>query len=83
VNAHLSPFLVDQQTVLSGALTTVQASNEMLLATITSQKAEMEALIAGLEAVVRDLEKSATMLQGEDVQVLSGDVRMIEEELAG
>jgi hypothetical protein len=43
----------------------------------------MEALVAGLEAVVRDLEQSAEMLQGEDVQGLSGDVRMIEEELAG
>jgi kinetochore protein NNF1 len=83
VNAHLSPFLIDQQTALSGALTTIQASNETLVATITSQRAEMEALVAGLEAVVRDLEKSSEMLQGDDVQGLSGDVRMIEEELAG
>jgi kinetochore protein NNF1 len=83
VNAHLSPFLIDQQTALSGALTTIQTSNETLVATITSQAAEMEALVAGLEAVVRDLEQSAEMLQGEDVQGLSGDVRMIEEELAG
>ncbi|TID26712.1 Beta-catenin-like protein 1 [Venturia nashicola] len=82
LNAHLSPFLIDQQTTLSSALATIQTSNETLVATITSQRAEMEALVAGLEAVVKDLEKSADMLQSDDVQGLSGDVRMIEQELA-
>lgn len=82
LNAHLSPFLVDQQTALNSALRTVQTSNETLVATITGQRAEMEALVAGLEAVVKDLEKSADMLQGDDVQGLSGDVRTIEEEMA-
>lgn len=83
LNAHLSPFLIDQQTALSGALSMIQSNNETLVATITSQRVEMENLVAGLEAVVRDLEKSAEMLQSDDVQGLSGDVRMIEAELAG
>jgi kinetochore protein NNF1 len=83
VNAHLLPFMVDQQTALTGALSTLQASNETLVATITAQRAEMEALVSGLEAVVRDLEKSAEMLQGEEVAGLGSEVRMMEEELAG
>jgi kinetochore protein NNF1 len=83
VNAHLSPFLIDQQTALSAALSSIQSSNETLVTTISAQREEMEALMRGLEAVVADLESSAAMLQAEDVQNLSGDVRMIEDELTG
>lgn len=62
---------------------TLQSKNTDLAQTVAAQRAEIEALVSGLEAVVQDLEKSAAMLQDETVQSLSGDVRMVEDELKG
>jgi kinetochore protein NNF1 len=81
LNAHLSPFLIEQQTSLATALKTVQTSNTALVDTITAQRVEIETLVGGLEAVVADLERSAAMLQGSEVQSLAGEVRMMEDEL--
>jgi kinetochore protein NNF1 len=83
LNAHLSPFLLEQHNTLITALTAIEKSNEALVETIKSQRDEMEKLVKSLEVVVGDLERSATMLQSEDVQSLGGEVRGIEEELKG
>ncbi|KAF2435412.1 Nnf1-domain-containing protein [Tothia fuscella] len=81
LNAHLTPFLVEQQTSLSSALTALQSSNTTLIDTVISQRAEMEALVSGLESVVADLERGATMLQGDEVLTLAGESRKMEDEL--
>jgi kinetochore protein NNF1 len=83
LTAHLSPFLIEQHNTLTAALETVEKSNETLGQTIASQRDEMEKLVRGLEAVVGDLERSAGMLQGEDIQGMGGEVREIEAELKG
>lgn len=61
----------------------LEKRNEELIETIKKQRVEMEGLVGGLERVVGDLERSAEMVQGEGVQGLSGDVKMMEEELKG
>lgn len=61
----------------------LEKRNEELIETIKKQRVEMEGLVGGLERVVWDLERSAEMVQGEGVQELSGDVKMMEEELKG
>lgn len=61
----------------------LEKRNEELIETIKKQRVEMEGLVGGLERVVGDLERSAEMVQGEGVQELSGDVKMMEEELKG
>jgi kinetochore protein NNF1 len=83
LNAHLSPFLLEQHSTLSSGLKTIEESNRALVDTIVAQRAEMQALISGLEAVVQDLESSATMLQQDSLQGLSGEIGMIEQELKG
>jgi kinetochore protein NNF1 len=83
LNAHLSPFLLEQHNALTTALNTIEKSNETLVETVTSQRDEMEKLVKSLEAVIGDLERSATMLQGDDVQALGGEIREIENELKG
>lgn len=60
-----------------------QAANAELLNTISAQRAELEALVSGLEAVVRDVEGSAGLLQGEEVRGLEGEVLEIETALRG
>jgi kinetochore protein NNF1 len=75
--------LLEQHNALTTALGTIEKGNEALVATITSQREEMENLVKSLEAVVGDLEKSAAMLQDQNVQGLGGEVREIEGELKG
>jgi hypothetical protein len=81
LNAHLTPFLMDQETTLQNSLADIQTRNEGLVDEIMEQRLEIEALMLGLEGLVTDLERSGAMLQGDEVQGLSNDVRMIEEEL--
>jgi len=54
-----------------------------LMETIKQQRVEMEGLLAGLEGVVRDLERSAEMVQDGEVVGLGAEVKMVEEELRG
>jgi kinetochore protein NNF1 len=81
VNAHLAPFLTDMRSSITSETTSLEASNTKLIETIKQQRQEMEALVSGLENVVTDLEHSATMLQSDDVQGLTAEVKMVEEEL--
>ena len=76
--AHLMPFLEKQGTEMNTKLAETQTANAELLATVTAQRAEIEALVRGLESVVNDLEVSAQMMAQDDVQNLSTETRDIE-----
>jgi kinetochore protein NNF1 len=45
---------------------------------VTAQRAEIEALVRGLEGVVSDLEASAQLMAQDDVQDLSTEIRDVE-----
>lgn len=79
--AHLLPFLEQHSALLNSQLSATHASNAELLSSITAQRAEIEALVRGLETVVQDLEKSAQMMGQEEVQGLSAEVREIDTEM--
>ncbi|KAF2476358.1 Nnf1-domain-containing protein [Lindgomyces ingoldianus] len=79
--AHLMPFLEEQTTSLNSELSTTQASNTELLSTITAQRAEIEALVRGLENVVHDLEASAQIMAQNEVLELSNEIRAFETEM--
>ena len=79
--AHLMPFLEKQAAEMNTNLSRIQQSNTDLLATVTAQRAEIEALVRGLENVVQDLEVSAQMMAQDDVQSLSKDIKILETEM--
>jgi kinetochore protein NNF1 len=79
--AHLMPFLEKQATDMNNKLTETQQSNAELLSTVTAQRAEIEALVRGLENVIKDLDVSAQMMVQDDVQGLSKEVRDLEIEM--
>ncbi|KAF2399719.1 Nnf1-domain-containing protein [Trichodelitschia bisporula] len=81
LHAHLLPFLNEQESALTAALSTLETRNNALAETIQAQRAEMEGLVRGLEAVISDLERSGEMLQSDEVQGLLADVKMIDQEL--
>ena len=62
-------------------LADTQQANTQLLSTVTAQRAEIEALVHGLENVVQDLETSAQMMGQEEVQGLSKEMRELEKEM--
>lgn len=72
------PFLKKQATDMNTKLFETQDANTELLATVTAQRAEIEALVRGLESVVSDLEASAQMMAQDDVQDLSTEIRNVE-----
>lgn len=76
--AHLMPFLEKQATDMNTKLAETQTANTELLATVTAQRAEIEALVRGLQSVVNDLEASARMMAQDDVQDLSIKIRDVE-----
>ncbi|KAI9839144.1 MAG: hypothetical protein M1819_003137 [Sarea resinae] len=61
-HAHLAPFLSQHQSLLNAKLQTVQSQNAALLSSIETQRREIEALVAGVEGVVRDLEGAAAAM---------------------
>lgn len=62
-------------------LAETQQSNTELLSTVTAQRAEIEALVRGLENVVQDLEASAQMMAQDDVQRLSKEIKDLETQM--
>ncbi|KAJ4331949.1 hypothetical protein N0V87_008753 [Didymella glomerata] len=76
--AHLMPFLEKQATEMNTNLAETQTANTELLTTVTAQRAEIEALVRGLESVVSDLEASAQAMAQDDVQDLSTEIRDVE-----
>ena len=79
--AHLMPFLEQQAIEMNTKLVDTQQSNTELLSTVTSQRAEIEAMIRGLENVIHDLEVSAQAMAQDDVQGLSKEIRDLETEM--
>jgi kinetochore protein NNF1 len=75
------PFLEKQATDMNIKLTETQHSNAELLSSVTTQRAEIEALVRGLENVIQDLDVSAQMMAQDDVQGLSMEVRELEMEM--
>lgn len=76
--AHLMPFLEKQATDMNAKLAETQQSNKELLSTVTAQRAEIEALVRGLENVIQDLDASAQTMAQDDVQDLSKETRDLE-----
>jgi kinetochore protein NNF1 len=81
--AHLAPFLNAQHDSIMAQLAEVQAANQDLFEQIQAQRAEMLHLLEGLANVVGDVEGSAGLMRGNDVQNLTGEVRAIETRLRG
>ncbi|KAH7405892.1 Nnf1-domain-containing protein [Phaeosphaeria sp. MPI-PUGE-AT-0046c] len=79
--AHLTPFIEQQAAEMNTKLSETQQANTQLLSTITAQRAEMEAIVRGLENVIQDLEASAQILAQDDVQGLSKEIKDMETEL--
>lgn len=79
--AHLMPFLEQQATQMNTKLVDTQQSNTELLSTVTAQRAEIEALVRGLESVIQDLEASAQAMATDDVQGLSTEIKELENEM--
>jgi kinetochore protein NNF1 len=75
------PFLEQQATEMNIKLADTQQSNTELLSTVTAQRAEIEALVRGLENVIQDLEVSAQMMAQDDVQGLSKEIKDMEVEM--
>ena len=75
------PFLEKQATDMTAKLAETQTANTELLATVTAQRAEIEALVRGLESVVSDLEASAQLMAQDEVQDLSSEIRHVEMEM--
>lgn len=75
------PFLETQQAEMNTQLAETQQANAQLLATVTAQRAEIEALVHGLENVIHDMEASAQMMGQDDVQSLSKEMRELEKDM--
>jgi kinetochore protein NNF1 len=75
------PFLEQQATEMNTKLSETQQSNTELLATVTAQRSEIEALVRGLENVIQDLEVSAQIMAQDDVQGLSSEIKSLESEM--
>jgi hypothetical protein len=75
------PYLEKQATEMNTKLVETQQSNTELLSTVTAQRAEIEALVRGLENVIQDLDASAQIMAQDDVQDLSGETRDLEMEM--
>ncbi|MCJ1478436.1 hypothetical protein MMC13_007116 [Lambiella insularis] len=61
-HAHLSPQLVPIQASLEDKLQSTRSRNEKLVMLIQKQREEVERLVGGLEAVVKDLEGANEVL---------------------
>lgn len=79
--AHLMPYIEQQATDMNTKLDRTQESNTELLSTVKAQRAEIQALVRGLENVVHDLEASAQVMAQDDVQGLSKEIKDLETEM--
>jgi kinetochore protein NNF1 len=66
---------------MDAQLGATQQANTEVLSTIIAQRAEIEALVRGLESVIQDLEASAQIMGQDDVQGLSKETRELEVEM--
>ncbi|KAK3313528.1 Nnf1-domain-containing protein [Apodospora peruviana] len=79
--AHLAPHLASQQSQLNAKLQTVQSHNARLFTEIQEQRAEMEQLLAAVEAVLADVDGANELLDGV-VEDLAQETRAVEVEMA-
>jgi septal ring factor EnvC (AmiA/AmiB activator) len=82
VAAHLAPQLASQQSQLNAKLQTTQSQNAAFFQTLAAQKKEIEILLDGLEASVKDLENANQALNSE-VGTLRQDIRDADVEMNG
>ncbi|KAK4156743.1 Nnf1-domain-containing protein [Chaetomidium leptoderma] len=82
LHAHLHPHLTAHQSQLNAKLQNTQASNARLWDEIQAQRAEMEALLAGVEKVLRDVD-GANALLGDVVDELAAETRAAEGDVRG
>jgi kinetochore protein NNF1 len=75
------PFLEQQATEMTTQLSETQLANTQLLSAVTAQRAEIEALVRGLENVIQDLEVSAQIMAQDDVQALGKEVKDLETDM--
>jgi kinetochore protein NNF1 len=75
------PFLEEQSANMNTQLSVTQQANADLLASVTAQRGEIEALVCGLENVIHDLEASAQIMGQDDVQSLGKEIRDLELEM--
>lgn len=54
--AHLAPYLEETQTKLESEMLQLQADHETLVRGIQAQEEEVERMVSGLEAMIKDLE---------------------------
>ncbi|KXX73909.1 hypothetical protein MMYC01_209047, partial [Madurella mycetomatis] len=80
LNAHLRPHLTSQRSQLNAKLQTMQAANVRLHEEIQAQRAEMEALLRGVEKALSDMD-GANGLLGEVVEELAEETRAAEGEV--
>jgi kinetochore protein NNF1 len=78
--AHLLPFLTQQRSLLNARIQTVGAKNEKLADEVRVQREEIERLVGGLEAVVRDLDGANEVL-AEGAQGLREESRAVEKDI--
>ena len=79
--AHLHPHLTASQSQLNARLQTTQAHNARLWADVRRQRADLAALAAGLDRLVRDLDDAGAMLDDARVDALARETRDVEAEL--
>lgn len=78
--AHLAPHLAAQQSQLNARLQNTQAANAQLWSEIQAQRAEMEALLAGVEKVLLDVD-GANVLLGDVADELAEETRAAERDV--
>ncbi|KAK4031914.1 Nnf1-domain-containing protein [Parachaetomium inaequale] len=78
LHAHLTPHLATHQSQLNAKLQNTQAANAQLWAEIQAQRAEMEALLAGVEKAVRDMDGASGLLGGGVADELAAETRAAE-----
>ena len=61
--AHLAPYLASTQTQLETELQAVQTSNTQLANEVEGQRDDIENLLAGLEAVIADIEGANVVME--------------------
>jgi kinetochore protein NNF1 len=75
------PFLEQQATEMATHLSETQLANTQLLSAVTAQRAEIEALVRGLENVIQDLEVSAQIMAQDEVQGLGKEIKDLETDM--
>ena len=75
------PFLESQAAEMNTRLAETQQTNTELLSTVSAQRAEIEALVQGLENVVQDLEASSRLMGQDEVQGLGKEIKELETEM--